>query len=55
MRMCVNSSYKISYLHKNILNSLTLPMLRMLLNVETCNVHKQISNYILDAFVSGHA
>ena len=30
-------------------------MLRMLLNIETYNVHKQISNYILDAFVSGHA
>jgi hypothetical protein len=55
MRLCVNSSYKISYLQKNIINSLTVPMLRMLLNIETYNVHKQISNYIVDAFVSGHA
>ena len=52
---CVNSSYKITYILKNIINSLTLLMLRMMLNIETYNVHKQISNYILDAFVSGHA
>jgi hypothetical protein len=55
MRLCVNSSYKTGYLQKNIINSLTQPMLKMLLNVETYNVHKQISNYILDAFVPGHA